>query len=354
MELGRILDFGELLSGPSLPSILLGVGHSTELSRSLRPSNHRTEDRQAVVGHRILFLIVISLSAALAGCGPLLKQMSVASATEIFRDGMSTFYREGDLLVAEQALASTLKLLEVFLESSPDNQELLLQASQGFGAYAFAFVEDKIARHHREPDPLQLHRDRARRLYLRGRDYALRVLALRHDVFAAPLTANPTTLRTNLEHLQKGDVPALFWAAYGWAGAIRWSLDRPEMLSDIPRVLAMMQRVLELDEGYFFAGAHVFFGAFYASRSRALGGNPERAKVHLDRALELAGPDMLVVRLFVADPYAVHIQDRALFETELRRILDTPEDRAPDHRLLDQVAKARARLLLERADELFL
>jgi hypothetical protein len=126
------------------------------------------------------------------------------------------------------------------------------------------------------------------------------------------------------------------------------------MLSDIPRVLAMMQRVLELDEGYFFAGAHVFFGAFYASRSRALGGNPERAKAHLDRALELAGPDMLVVRLFVADPYAVHIQDRALFETELRRILDTPEDRAPDHRLLNQVAKARARLLLERADELFL
>jgi hypothetical protein len=348
VELGRTLDFGEPPSGLSLPSILLGV---------VRPSNHRTEDSRAVVGHRILFLIfliVISLSAALAGCGPLLKQMSVASATEIFRDGMSTFYREGDLLVAEQALASTLKLLEVFLESSPDNQELLLQASQGFGAFAFAFVEDKIARHHREPDPLQMHRDRARRLYLRGRDYALRVLALRHDAFAAPLTANPTTLRTNLEHLQKGDVPALFWAAYGWAGAIRWSLDRPEMLSDIPRVLAMMQRVLELDEGYFFAGAHVFFGAFYASRSRALGGNPERAKAHLDRALELAGPDMLVVRLFVADPYAVHIQDRALFETELRRILDTPEDRAPDHQLLNQVAKARARLLLERADELFL
>ncbi len=58
--------------------------------------------------------------------------------------------------------------------------------------------------------------------------------------------------------------------------------------------------------------------------------------------------------LFLADPYAIQVQDRTLFETQLRLILDAPEDLSPDYRLLNQVAKARARLLLEKNGELFL
>lgn len=280
--------------------------------------------------------------------------MTVASATQIFRDGLQVFYREGDLPLAEQALASNLKLLEVLLQSSPDNQDLLLQASQGFGAYAFAFVEDKIATHRTDPQLAHLHRGRARLLYLRGRDYGLRVLELRHAHFAAALRADLPTFRAALQRLHKEDVTALFWAAYGWAGAINWSRDRPEMLADIPRVAMMMRRALELDERYFHAGPHLFFGVYYASRSRPLGGDPSRARFHLDTALRLTGGRFLLVRVFTADPYAVQIQDRALFEAELRAILDAPEDLAPEQRLLNEIAKARARRLLERIDELFL
>lgn len=306
------------------------------------------------IGRRLLCLLLISVGITTAGCGALLKRTTVASATEIFRDGMEAFYREGDLLLAEQALASNLKLLEVFLQASPDNEDLLLQTSQGFGAYAFAFVEDKIARHHSDSNLHRLHRERARRLYLRGRDYGLRVLVLRHAAFANALTADLTTFQATLQHLQKKDVPALFWTAYGWAGAINWSRDRPGMLADIERVVAMMQRVLELDEGYFFAGPHLFFGVFHASRSQALGGDPARAKSHLDRARELTGGKLLLVPLMVADPYAVQIQDRDLFEFQLRSILDAPDDLAPDQRLLNEIAKSRAQLLQERIDELFL
>ncbi|MFQ5883036.1 MAG: TRAP transporter TatT component family protein [Candidatus Methylomirabilales bacterium] len=303
---------------------------------------------------RFLSFLLITVALAASACGPLLKRLTVASATKIFQDGIEAFYREGDLLLAEQALASNVKLLEVFLQASPNNQDLLLQASQAFGAYTFAFVEDKIAARRTDQQLLRLHTARARRLYLRARDYGLRVLQLRHEPFAAALTADPPTLRAELQSFQRADAPALFWAAYGWGGAIQWSRDRPQMLADIPRVVAMMRRVLELNEGYFHAGPHLFFGIAYASRSRALGGDPRRAKVHLDRALELTGGRSLLVRFFIADPYAVQIQDRALFETQLRLILDAPEDLAPEQRLLNEIAKARARLLLKRIDELFL
>ncbi|MFQ5658671.1 MAG: TRAP transporter TatT component family protein, partial [Candidatus Methylomirabilales bacterium] len=287
---------------------------------------------------RSLSLLVIAAGLITSSCGPLIKQMTVASATEIFRDGMVAFYREGDLELAEQALASNLKLLEVFLQTSPNNQDLLLLASQGFGAYTFAFVEDKIAAYRTDPHLAQLQRERARRLYLRARDYGLRALALRHENLADPLTADLPALRTALQPLHKGDVPALFWAAYGWGGAINWSRDQPEMLADVPRVVAMMRRALELDEGYFHAGPHLFFSIYYASRSPTLGGDPNRAKFHLDRALDLTGGNTLMVRLFIADPYAVQIQDRPLFETQIQSILDAPDDLSPDQRLINQIA----------------
>jgi hypothetical protein len=291
---------------------------------------------------------------AASGCGPFLKRTTVATATEIFQDGQTVFFREGDLQLAQQALASNLKLLEVFIQTSPDNEDLLLQASQGFGAYAFAFVEDKIAEYYNDPQRARVQRERARRLYLRGRDYGLRALALRHKPLAAAQTADLSTFRERLHPLRKEDVPALFWAAYGWGGAINWSRNDPVMIADVPQVVAMMRRVLELNEAYFFAGPHLFFGVYYTARSPALGGDPARAKYHLDRALHLTRGKSLLVHLFIADPYAIQIQDRSLFEKELRLILNAQDDLAPDQRLMNQVAKVRAQLLLERMNELFL
>ncbi|MFQ5960431.1 MAG: TRAP transporter TatT component family protein [Candidatus Methylomirabilales bacterium] len=303
---------------------------------------------------RYLSVVLISAGLAASGCGPVVKRTTIASATEIFQDGQTVFYREEDLELAEQALASQLKLLEVFIEAAPDNEDLLLQASQGFGAYTFAFVEDKIAEYHNDPQLAHVQRERARRLYLRGRDYGLRVLSLRHEPFATARTADLPAFREMLQPLSKEDVPAIFWAAYGWGGAINWSRNHPDMIADVPRVVAMMRRALELDEKYFFAGPHLFFGVYYAARSPALGGNPSRAKFHLDRALDLTGGKLLLVRLFLADPYAVQTQDRALFETQVRLILDAPDDLSPQHRLLNEVAKIRAQLLRKRTDELFL
>jgi len=300
----------------------------------------------------LVTLLIVAFLAS--GCGPILKRVTVASATEIFQDGMEAFYREGDLILAEQALASNVKLLEIFLQASPENPELLLQATQAFGAYAFAFVEDKIEVHRGDRELSLLHTERARRLYLRARDYGLRLLKLRSDPFAQALTADLPAFQAALQRLQEEDVPALFWTAYGWAGYINWSRDRPEAMAELPRAEAMMRRVLELNEGYFYAGPHLFFGLYYASRSKGLGGNPSQAEFHLDRALALTAGNFLLVRLFTAYPYAVQIQDRRLFESMLRAILDAPEDLFPEQRLSNALAKVRARLLLRRIDELFL
>ena len=43
------------------------------------------------------------------------------------------------------------------------------------------------------------------------------------------------------------------------------SKDDPQAIFDLGKVKAMMNRVLELDEGFFFGSAHLFFGSVYGS-----------------------------------------------------------------------------------------
>ena len=81
--------------------------------------------------------------------------------------GAVAIYEETDLILAEQALASNIKLLEGMIKGDPENQHLLMLTSQAIAGYALGFVEDEAP-------------ERAKPLYLRARDYAARVL-LQYD-----------------------------------------------------------------------------------------------------------------------------------------------------------------------------
>ena len=47
--------------------------------------------------------------------------------------------------------------------------------------------------------------------------------------------------------MRRGDVPPIFWTAYCWAGWIQSNMGSAKALGDLPRVEALMSRVLELE-----------------------------------------------------------------------------------------------------------
>jgi predicted house-cleaning NTP pyrophosphatase (Maf/HAM1 superfamily) len=55
----------------------------------------------------------------------------------------------------------------------------------------------------------------------------------------------------------------------------------------------------------------------------------------------------------MAKSYCVQMQDRALFEKLLTTIDETPLDDLPEQRLVNAIAKRKAKKLAERVDELF-
>ncbi|HVP18999.1 MAG TPA: TRAP transporter TatT component family protein, partial [Spirochaetia bacterium] len=102
----------------------------------------------------------------------------------------NVFETEDDPELVRDALPFALKTYEALLQSDRDNAELALATARAFAGYTFAFVQipadelpvDAVDRQ------VAMHA-RARELFLRARDYALRGLETRRKGFRAALDA---------------------------------------------------------------------------------------------------------------------------------------------------------------------
>jgi len=282
-------------------------------------------------------LIACALAALLlSGC---IQQIAVSTVGGIVDDGFEGFTEEADLAFARDALPGNLKLIDVLLKSEPDNERLLRLASQGYNSYALAFLEDS--------DP-----ERARAFYLRGRDHALKILRTDERI-AKALSAHPDELRAVLSTTPASMVPAAFWAAFGWGSYIYLSLDNTDALADLPRAEALMQFVADNDSAYYYAGADLFLGMLYGSRSKMLGGDPAKSRMHFERALRITDRKFLMAQLYYARSYATQNLDEELFDALLAEVESASLEILPENRLANAVAKQKAALLKAKKPELF-
>jgi len=272
----------------------------------------------------------------LAGC---VQTMAIRTMGGIMDFGLEAFNEEGDLQLAGSALGSNLKLVEALIKGDPDNEKLLLMAAQGFSAYALAFAEDDSV-------------ERARLFYLRGRDYAMRVLT-RNQRLKEALEKEPAALQAALKTLSKEDVPAVFWTAFGWGSYINVSRSDIGAMADLPKVIAMMEFVREHDPQFYHGGPYLILGSIEGTVPRVLGGKPEKAKEYFERALAINGGKFLLTYVYYAKTYAVQEQNQELFESLLTKVDEAPLDILPSARLSNAVAKKKAKLLRSRINELF-
>jgi len=126
-----------------------------------------------------------------------------------------------------------------------------------------------------------------------------------------------------------------------------------EAMAEIPKVVSLMQRVLELDEGFYYGGPHLFLAVYHLSRPKAYGGDPERAHRHFEKAFELSQERFLMAHVLYAKYYARQTFDRELFLLTLEKVLEAPADSVPELTLLNTLAKQQAKGLLEQVDDYF-
>jgi len=285
--------------------------------------------------YKIIFLVLIA--TLFVSCS--LNTLLVRQMTPVLQNGAAAIYEENDLDLADKALASDLKLIDGLLKSDPQNEQLLLLAAQGYAGYALAFLEDS------QPQ-------RAKNLYLRARDYALQVLR-KDENFTLAENAGLSELSKYLKSCKKDCVPALFWSGFAWSGYINLSLDHVDALADLPEVQALMQRVLQLQPNYFYGSAYLFWGSLYGMKPKIMGGDPQKAKVYFEMNFKLNQNKFLLAYVYAAKFYAAKILDEALFDRYLAHVLNTADDVLPAARLLNTIAKVKARRLQKMKEDLF-
>jgi len=278
--------------------------------------------------------------------------MAVNAAGNALASGGTTFTSDDDPELIKAALPFSLKLMESLLAESPRHQGLLFATASGFTQYSFAFVQEDAE----EIETANLARARelqarARRLYLRARDYGLRGLEARHPGFTRRLKENP---KAAVEPLRKADVPLLYWSAVSWAAAIAMAKDSPDAVGDLPRVEAMIDRSLALDETWDHGAIHGFLITFEMGRATGTGDRPARARKHFDRAVELSDGKLCGPYVSYAEAVCIPAEDRGQFEKLLQQALALNPDNDPPTRLVNLIMQRRARWLLSRVDKLFL
>jgi tetratricopeptide (TPR) repeat protein len=283
-----------------------------------------------------LFIIFISL-LLFYSCS--MEKFIIRQTGTLLDYGVVALYEESDLVLAEQALGSNIKLLEGMIKGDPENRHLLMLTSQAIAGYALGFVEDDAP-------------ERAKPLYLRARDYAARAL-MQNDFNLAEEKILIDEYKQNVTLIEEEDLDALFWAAFSWAGWINLSLDNPQAFIDLPKVEALMNRVLEIDSTYYHGAGLLFFGSIWGTKPRMIGGDPEKAKQYFDKNLEITNGNFLLSYVYYAKYYAAKTLDEDLFKEYLKIVKDTPNDVLPGEQLLNAIAKKKADFLLTKTEDIF-
>jgi predicted anti-sigma-YlaC factor YlaD len=293
-------------------------------------------------------LVALVVLATSSGCS--LKTMAVNTVADTLSQSGDTFSRDDDPQLVRDAVPFALKTYESLLESVPKHQGLLLATCSGFTQYAYAFVQtdaDLIEQTDYEAS-LQM-KDRALKLYLRGRGYCLRLLEIRRPGAADTLQIDPANA---LAWASRDDVPLLYWTGASWGAAIAIGLDRPDLVADLPAVKSLMERALALQEDYNQGAIHAVLISIEAL-PEAMGGSPARARRHFDRAVELSGGNDPGPYVTLAGSVALAAQNRDEFVKLLEQAVAIDPEKNPSARLPALIAQKRARHLLARVDDLF-
>jgi predicted anti-sigma-YlaC factor YlaD len=295
--------------------------------------------------------VALLLTGLIATSGCSVRRLALTQlASTLSGDAAGVFATDDDPELVRAAVPFSLKTMEALLVELPDDEALLLSTCSGFAQYAYAYPATDAERTEDESwEEAEALRVRARKLFLRGRDYCLRALELRLPGVGERLLRDPSGALTAAT---RDDVPLLYWSGASWGGALSYGLDQPALVADLPSIRALFDRALALDEAWGAGAIHATLISLEAL-PELMGGSPDRARSHFERAVELsngaaAGP-------FVSYAHAVArpASDRATFVGLMEEALAVDLERDPSQRLANEIAQRRARFALDQVDEWF-
>jgi hypothetical protein len=294
----------------------------------------------------IKFALLVVLATA---CSPRHYALEkVADAISQTGEG-GAFARDDDPELVRDAVPFALKTMESLADKLPEDANLRLALARGFTQYGYGFVEQP-AELRQSPDLEEVAR--ARRLYLRARQYGLDGLKIQRGIGEQQLGVEKER-EAALAKLRKEDVPLVYWTLVPWAAAIAANKRDIALVGDLPIVAALLDRALLLDEAFDHGALHEFSINFDPARPE--GTTPEKQKAHFDRAMTLSNGTRISPVVTYAQQVAAPAQDKKQYLSLLGQAVsfDVDKPEARKDRLANVLAQRRAKYLLDHVDDVF-
>jgi hypothetical protein len=281
-------------------------------------------------------LMLLALLALAGGCAAAGVNIAGEPAIQMMVKKISD---TGSARLAQDGMAGQLLLVTALAEVAPNNKKLLgqtafLYASQGM------FVEDTDVEY-------------AKEMYRIGKSYGMRALMTNRRFRKAYDSGKKIPEIVGL--LGKEYVQALTWTGLNAGLEIIHNMDNPLALMAMPDAVAMIKRSVELDPNYFYGTGTLFLGAYNALTPEflGLGGGPDASAKKFEEARKIEGGKFLLVDVFEARYLATFVDDQEKFAKLLNRVIEADSAALPGGRLMNELAKMKARIYLERKNEFF-
>jgi len=275
-------------------------------------------------------LLAGAAACSLTACANLIGSMAADTLSD-------SILNQRDPALIASGMPAYLLLVDGFIYRSPDSEDLLAAGAQIYALYGSRFSVDAEA---------------AVRLTGKAREYGSRALCEVHEPACHWDGLPYDAFVEALAGVGPKRIDYLYAYALGWLSYLDATSEDLSAVAELPWVEAAMERALEIDETYEQGALHTWLGILKSLRPPALGGEPEAAREHFERALVLSGGRDLSVKVEYARRYARLMYEQDLHDRLLREVLAAPATQ-DDFTLFNVLAKQDAEALLATSTEYF-
>jgi hypothetical protein len=228
---------------------------------------------------------------------------------------------------------ANLQLLEGLLFESPQNKDLLLALTKGYGGYAFAVNETEMLNEEwsgASEYKKELARTQALLNYSRSLDFGIRYLRTEKIEFNELLTQmndlEAVTLLFN-KHLaaDKKNLELVLFTAQSFMALINLQRDNLSLVAQLPLAKTMFDWVCAKNLNINFGTCAILEGALEASRPKMLGGNPLKGKEIFLRGIE-NNPHNWLIRSTYIQYYLIPQNDKEGFDLQIKYLKEKQEE----------------------------
>jgi len=239
--------------------------------------------------------------------------------------------------VIDAGLPAYLLLLEARLQNDPDSVALRLSTARLTSTYASLFATDPAAQ---------------QSLNQRALNHARHAACTAEAELCGLGRVDFASFEELVKRLDPADLDLVYALATVWTAWIDAHSSDYRALADLPRVESLLAWVVEIDPVHDDGAPWLYLAVLNSQRPPAAGGQPDKARTYFDLAREHSSGKNLLINVMMADSYARLLFDRELYVRLLEQVLAS-EVEDPQYTLVNQIARARARELLQQTVEIF-